>query len=1064
MRIGTKVTSLCTPRVTETRRSAVDTPSCRPNDGPVTYNLAELFERVVDTVPEREAVVTPTRRLTFAELDARANQLAHHLCATGIRPGDHVGLQLMNGTEYLEAMLAAFKLRAVPVNINYRYVEAELSYLYENADLVALVYDTAFAARVDAARSTTVPRHLIAVRRTTEAALPGSVEYEAALAAASPERDFSGRSGDDLYIAYTGGTTGPPKGVLWRHEDIFFAAMGGGDPTTLLGPITEPGQIVERVLPVGAVMLMAPPLIHVSAQWGAFSMMYGGSKVVLTSPGSFDPEEVLRLATTESVNVLTLVGDAMARPVLDALADHPDRYDLSSLLVFASGGAVLSASTKAQVADLLPGVIAVDGLGSTETGVTGTRARLPGADVEQGAKFTVGENIAVLDDDLRPVAPGSRAVGYMARKGHLPIGYYKDAQKSAALIVKIGGERWALTGDAAAVEEDGTVVLLGRGSVSINTGGEKVYPEEVEGVVKDHAAVYDAVVVGTPDPRWGEQVVAVVQLRPGATLTVDELRQHCRHFLAGYKLPHELVRVEHVERGPNGKADYRWARERAHLGILRIRATRPCAGSRVPTASSSSTRTERATNTRSRSRSSTRPAPTRRRPTTRCETRCAKRSRCSSPSDGGSSECHSIWRTRTGLSSATGKSTSTITCSGRRCRRPGAPRAGRGDLDDCQRRARSRPSTLAGVVRRGARDRRSRIRRKGASRARRRHVERANCWLRSPPRTYTAPRCRHRPSSSASRFRGGRRCSGGVCSTSCDSVSIFRPCSRTWRYSRTLRKRGRAGEPRAAKPFAGPHTRFDRPLTPNRRLAYETFALDDIKSVAHSFDARVTDVVVAMVSGALRSYLERHGELPDQPLTAAIPVSVRTPEEERAWGNRLASWYVSLATDVADPTERLRAIVRYTRAARAELEATDPELQHRWAEYWRLFRLTTFAFPKMARPFVHRPTFNVIISTVPGPPRPLYRHGARLVHMISMGPLVEGMGINFTGWSYAGDMTIAVMSCREHAPDLWDLTGDLRASLEDLMTAAVAARPTEDRTDPRPASDSRAPRTGQPRQ
>jgi diacylglycerol O-acyltransferase len=283
--------------------------------------------------------------------------------------------------------------------------------------------------------------------------------------------------------------------------------------------------------------------------------------------------------------------------------------------------------------------------------------------------------------------------------------------------------------------------------------------------------------------------------------------------------------------------------------------------------------------------------------------------------------------------------------------------------------------------------------------------------------------------------------------------------ARTWRYSRALRRRSRAGEPRGAKPFAGPHTRFDRPLTPNRWFAYETFALDDIKSVARSFDAHVTDVVVAMVSGAVRRYLERHGELPDGSLTAAIPVSVRKPEEERAWGNRVASWYVSLATDVDDPAERLHAIVRATNAARAELDATDPELQHRWAEYWRLFRLTTFALPKLARPFVNRPSYNVIISTVPGPPRPLYRHGARLVHMISMGPLVEGIGINFTGWSYAGEMTIAVMSCREHAPDLWDLTADLRASLEELMAAAPTTRSPEARTDQRPASENRAPRT-----
>ncbi len=256
----------------------------------VTFNLAEMFERVVDAVPDREVLVTPTRRLTFRELDDRANRLAHHLRAAGIGPGDHVGLQLMNGTEYLEAMLAAFKLRAVPVNINYRYVEAELDVpLRERRPRRAGVRHRASRRMSEAAIAAVPLRHLIAVRRTDDPALSGSVDYEAALAAASPERDFAGRSGDDRYIAYTGGTTGLPKGVVWRHEDIFFAAMGSGDPTTMQGPITEPGQIVERVLPTGAVMLMTPPLMHVSAQWGAFSMMYGGSKVVLAHPAGSIP-------------------------------------------------------------------------------------------------------------------------------------------------------------------------------------------------------------------------------------------------------------------------------------------------------------------------------------------------------------------------------------------------------------------------------------------------------------------------------------------------------------------------------------------------------------------------------------------------------------------------------------------------------------------------------------------------------------------------------------------------------------------------------------------------------
>jgi acyl-CoA synthetase (AMP-forming)/AMP-acid ligase II len=350
---------------------------------------------------------------------------------------------------------------------------------------------------------------------------------------------------------------------MWRHEDIFFAAMGGGDPTTTQGPISRPDELPERVMPFAAVMLLLPPLTHVSAQWGAFSMLFSGGTVVLTAPGSLDAHAVWLLVEEERVNVLTLVGDAMARPLLDALTVDPTRYDVSSLLVFASGGAVLSSSTKAQLASLLPNVITVDGFGSTETGVIGSRTRMPGSEPEAGPRFTVGEHTAVLDDDLRPLVPGSDAIGRIARRGHMPLGYFKDPTKSATTFVQIDGTRWALTGDAATVESDGTVVLLGRGSVSINTGGEKVYPEEVEVVVKDHPSVYDAMVVGAPHERWGEQVVAVVALRPGASVSIDELRAHCRRSLAGYKLPRSLRIVEHVERGPNGKGDYAWARERA---------------------------------------------------------------------------------------------------------------------------------------------------------------------------------------------------------------------------------------------------------------------------------------------------------------------------------------------------------------------------------------------------------------------------------------------------------------------------------------------------------------------
>jgi len=531
----------------------------------VSYNLAELFERIADVVPEREAVVTPMVRRTYAQLDARASRLAHALAVRGVGRGDHVGLQLHNGAECLEAMLAAYKLSAVPVNVNYRYVESELADLYDNADLVALVYHRTFAPRIAAAlalRPVAGPL-LVVDDDSSNDAVKGSLGYADLLAGASAARDFTGRSGDDLYIAYTGGTTGMPKGVVCRHEDIFFAAMGGGDPATLQGPISNPEEIAQRVLPTGMVMLLIPPLMHVSAQWGTFAIFFGGGTVVFASPGSLDSHEVWSLVGEQHANILTIVGDAMARPLLDAFAVDPSRYDVSSLFAFASGGAVLSGSTKAQIAALLPNVITIDGFGSTETGVSGTRARMPGAEVEEGTRFTLDDHSAVLDDDLLPVAPGSGVVGRLARRGRVPLGYYNDPATSATTFVQVNDVRWALTGDAATVDGDGTIVLLGRGSMSINTGGEKVYPEEVEAVVKDHPSVYDAVVVGAPHERWGEQVVAVVAPRPGATVTLDELRVHCRGSVAGYKLPRALCIVDAVVRGPNGKADYQWARERA---------------------------------------------------------------------------------------------------------------------------------------------------------------------------------------------------------------------------------------------------------------------------------------------------------------------------------------------------------------------------------------------------------------------------------------------------------------------------------------------------------------------
>ena len=524
----------------------------------MSYNLSELFERVVDAVPDREAIASPGRRLTYAQLDERANRLAHHLEGAGVGAGDHIGLQLLNGTEYLEGMLAAFKLRAVPINVNYRYVERELHHLFDDADLVALVFSRQFGGRV-AAVAPRLPalHHLVVVEDGTDESVPdGAVPYEEALAAASPERGFEGRSGDDVFCAYTGGTTGMPKGVLWRHEDIFFAALGGGDPTLDKGPLQDPDDLPNRIPDFPLVQLCAPPLMHVSASWGAFNSFFGGGKVVLLAPGRFDAAEAWEAVGGEAVTVVTVVGDAMARPLLDALAAEPDRFDVSSMFVFASGGAILSPATKAEIGRLLPNVIIIDSFGSSETGVAGSRSA--GAE-----RFTVDENTAVLDDDMQPVAPGSGKVGRLARRGHVPLGYHKDEAKTKATFVESGGVRWVLPGDMATVEEDGTVVLLGRGSGSINTGGEKVFPEEVESVLKGHTAVYDVLVVGVPDDRWGERVVAVVQPRPGADVGLEDVQAHARAELAGYKVPRDLVLAEEIRRGPNGKPDYGWAKEHA---------------------------------------------------------------------------------------------------------------------------------------------------------------------------------------------------------------------------------------------------------------------------------------------------------------------------------------------------------------------------------------------------------------------------------------------------------------------------------------------------------------------
>jgi 3-oxocholest-4-en-26-oate---CoA ligase len=530
-----------------------------------TYNLADLWEKVVDTVPDKEAMVCGDRRLTVAEADARMNRLAHALAARGVGPGDHIALYLYNGTEYLEAMFAAYKLRAVPVNVNYRYVEEELRYLLDNSDAKAVIFHREFTPKLAAIRDD-LPQlgAYVAVDDGSGADLApvAGVDYEAALAEESAERDFEERSPDDLYILYTGGTTGMPKGVLWRHEDIYFGAI-----PELGTPITSPHEIAERAKAGMTRLLPACPFMHGTAHWFALSTLFNGGTVVIDERRKMDAAHIWELVAREGVNFLVIVGDAMGRPLVEAIDELDPSIDLSRPMIILSGGAILSPSVKRELATKLPDSMIIDGIGSSEAGSQGRMVASKDGEIPSQPRFVMNDQNTVLTDDLKPAAVGE--VGKLARRGRTPLGYYKDPEKSAATFPVVDGVRWSIPGDHARIEEDGTITVLGRGSVCINTGGEKVYPEEIEGALKSHDDVFDVVVVGVPDARWGERVVAVVQPREGRHVTIDALSTHARTHVAGYKAPRDVVEVAAITRSPSGKPDYRWAKQTAmrKLGI-----------------------------------------------------------------------------------------------------------------------------------------------------------------------------------------------------------------------------------------------------------------------------------------------------------------------------------------------------------------------------------------------------------------------------------------------------------------------------------------------------------------
>jgi acyl-CoA synthetase (AMP-forming)/AMP-acid ligase II len=529
------------------------------------WNIADLVERIVDLAPEREALVCGDARRTYAQLEERANRLAHHLASLGLGPGDHVGIYAFNCAEFVETMLGAYKLRAVPININYRYVADELRYLFDNADLKAIVHHRRFAPQIATVKDEMpLLRHLIAIDDESgeDVRRLGALDYEAALAAASPARDFPARSPDDLYILYTGGTTGMPKGVMWRQQDVIFTLGGGIDHATGI-PAQRPEDLSAKMAPTPVVMMAIAPLMHGASQWGTFGSLFTGNKVVLYGERSFEADAVWRIIEKERVQTLAITGDAMARPLIEALEGPSASRDVSSLVVLASTAAVFSPSVKQQFKQRFPNMIVTDSVGASETGFHGTSLYQAG---ESSAARTgvvrvrPGRDTTVVDENGRPLAPGSGVIGKLARTGNVPLGYYKDAKKTAETFVEVDGRRYAIPGDFATLEADGTIVLLGRGSVCINSGGEKVFPEEVEAVLKAHPDVFDVVVVGVRDPRWGERVAAVLEPRPGRTPSLEALTAHCRDRIAGYKVPRALYLVERIERSPSGKPDYPWAK------------------------------------------------------------------------------------------------------------------------------------------------------------------------------------------------------------------------------------------------------------------------------------------------------------------------------------------------------------------------------------------------------------------------------------------------------------------------------------------------------------------------
>lgn len=531
----------------------------------MALNIADLFEHSVDAAPDNRALLVGGRFITYGELEAQANQLAHHLKQQGIGVGDHVGLYAKNSIEHVVALLAVLKVRAVAINVNFRYVAGELDYLFDNADLVALIHDRVYADLV----AEVAPKH---EKLQNFVVLPdpidpddasvitgyGGVMLADAIAGQSTERDFEPRSADDIHIIYTGGTTGFPKGVMWRHED-FWRVLGGGIDFMTGEPLSEYDQSEQAKQDGRMTTFPLSPLMHGGAQASLLMHLFAGHLTILEP--KFDAERTWQLVDEHQVQMMFMTGDAMARPLIEAY--ETGEHSGQSLFAIASSAAVFSPSLKARWMEKFPNAVFTDSVGSTETGFQGTGLQDKNQLSTDGPVVSIGPATAIISDEGKVLDPATDvgAVGRTARGGHVPVGYYKDPEKSAKTFVEIDGTRYSIPGDYARIETDNRITLLGRGSNCVNTGGEKVYPEEVEMAIKAHPDVYDVLVVGLPDEKWGQAVAAVVQPQVGRRVELEELRTFLRTQLSGYKLPRALTLVEEIPRNATGKAQYPKAKE-----------------------------------------------------------------------------------------------------------------------------------------------------------------------------------------------------------------------------------------------------------------------------------------------------------------------------------------------------------------------------------------------------------------------------------------------------------------------------------------------------------------------